>query len=182
MKKFLLAGLVCAAFSSNAAADTVRPDVAQLLEATKMKDLAETSVKQVQAAFEKQLTNSLVNDPNASVAMKKMMERLSPILEKSLSWEVTKPDYVKMYEETFTPEEIKGLLEFYKTPVGQSFLKKMPVITQKIAEVSARRVQQLIPEVQKAAMEVQMEMRAAAKASATASPSPSAAPATPAKK
>lgn len=163
-------------------ADAIRPDIAELMEVSKLKELSESSLKQVQAAFEKQFSASLAGNPNAAAAAKKMMDRLNPIMEKRLSWEVMKDEYATLYSETFTPEEVKGLIDFYKTPIGQSFLKKMPTLMQKAAQLSAKRVQDMLPEIQRIAAEVARETQAqgvtpsvaqsAPQPSATATPTP----------
>ena len=39
---------------------------------------------------------------------------------------------IKAYEDNFTNEEIVVMINFYKTPVGQSLVKKMPALTSSI--------------------------------------------------
>ncbi len=40
--------------------------------------------------------------------------------------------YIRNYREIFTPAEIEGLIEFYKTPLGMALLKKQPLLLQKV--------------------------------------------------
>jgi len=35
-----------------------------------------------------------------------------------------------VYASNFTPDDLHGLIAFYKTPVGQTFLRKSPIVTQ----------------------------------------------------
>jgi hypothetical protein len=42
-----------------------------------------------------------------------------------------KPIYVEIYRDSFDQTEIDGLIAFCRTPVGQSFIEKMPVVMQK---------------------------------------------------
>ena len=50
---------------------------------------------------------------------------------KYLTWNAMLPEVAKLYKETFTESEIRELLAFYKTPVGQKLLVKIPELTQK---------------------------------------------------
>ena len=53
---------------------------------------------------------------------KKYSDKISDVLEKSLSWQVIKDDCVSIYMQTYTETELKGMLTFYKSPIGQSVM------------------------------------------------------------
>ncbi len=42
--------------------------------------------------------------------------------------------YTRIYMESFTQDEVDGMLAFYATPAGQALIKKMPVAMQKTME------------------------------------------------
>jgi hypothetical protein len=42
-----------------------------------------------------------------------------------------RPLYIQIYQESFTQEEIDGLIAFYKSPLGIAFVEKMPLVMQK---------------------------------------------------
>ena len=44
------------------------------------------------------------------------------------------PVDIKIYAESFTLEELKGILAFYETDLGKSFIKKSPAIHAKISK------------------------------------------------
>ena len=48
-----------------------------------------------------------------------------------MSWEKLRPAYVKAYSETFSEEEIDGILAFYESLAGRAMQAKMPVFIQK---------------------------------------------------
>jgi len=50
---------------------------------------------------------------------------------KYLTWSAMLPEVAKLYKETFTESEIRELIAFYQTPVGQKVLARMPELTQK---------------------------------------------------
>jgi uncharacterized protein len=47
----------------------------------------------------------------------------------------TKPTLAKIYADTYTEQELDGILAFYKSPVGKSVLEKMPEVMQRVAMI-----------------------------------------------
>ena len=72
---------------------------------------------------------------------------------KQLTWESLKPEFVEIYSETFTDEEIKGLTEFYKTPLGQKLVEKMPEISAKAGLLIQKRMPAIMADLQKSVAE-----------------------------
>jgi hypothetical protein len=54
----------------------------------------------------------------------------------------------KLYAENLTDDEVNGALAFYRTPVGQSLLKKMPAMTQQGMQAGQAIIATHIPEMQ----------------------------------
>ena len=54
----------------------------------------------------------------------------------------------KVFAANLTDEEVTGAIAFYKTPVGQSLLKKLPIMTQQGMQASQAVVMSHIPDVQ----------------------------------
>ena len=44
---------------------------------------------------------------------------------------------VPLYQENLTGEEVRGLIRFYKTPIGQSVITKLPRLTQRGQQIGA---------------------------------------------
>ncbi len=59
-------------------------------------------------------------------------EKLVNVMREEISWEKFKKIYIAIYKETFTQEEIDGLIAFYKSPAGSAFVEKMPIVIQKV--------------------------------------------------
>ena len=64
-----------------------------------------------------------------------------------------RPQLAKEYADTFTPEEIDGLLAFYETPAGQASLKKIPAINARMAALAQIELTTLGPEIDKIAQD-----------------------------
>lgn len=59
-------------------------------------------------------------------------------LRKYMTWDAMKPELIKLYTEAYTEAELKELAAFYKTPVGQKSLAKMPELMQKTAMIGGK--------------------------------------------
>jgi hypothetical protein len=44
----------------------------------------------------------------------------------SMGWKAMEPQFVTLYAQNFTEDEIDGMVTFYKSPTGQAVLNKMP--------------------------------------------------------
>jgi len=86
-------------------------------------------------------------------------QRLSQVLRTELSWEALQPIQVSIYRESFDQDEINALIAFYKSPIGQSFVNKMPLVTQKAMAATQSHMQHVIPKLKAAMDEVLAEAK-----------------------
>ncbi len=77
-----------------------------------------------------------------------LQARLLAVLDEELSWPSLKEEYLDVYTEIFTREELKALLEFSKSETGRSINAKMPQLMQKTMQIGQRHSQQAIPRMQ----------------------------------
>jgi hypothetical protein len=75
---------------------------------------------------------------------------LQDVLGEGVGWDKMKPDYVKMYSEAFTEEEMEAIVVFYRSPAGQQLVTKTPEIVSKTVAISQRRMAELQPTLQAA--------------------------------
>jgi hypothetical protein len=59
-------------------------------------------------------------------------------LTKYMTWDAMAPELTKLYLANYTEGELKELAAFYKSPVGQKTLTKMPELMQETAMIGAR--------------------------------------------
>ena len=125
MKKPLIAALIAILPLSLVAAEpTIRPDVQELMSVMKM----EKQMSDSMAAMKKMMLGNIPpGNEQALAAANSTFEKIA----KEMSFEKMKGDFGQVYAEIFTPEEITGLIAFYKSPVGQAFASKQSLMTQK---------------------------------------------------
>ncbi len=78
-----------------------------------------------------------------------MREKIMEMFRRQFAWENLKNDYIKIYAEIFTEQELKELVAFYKTPTGRKFAEKQPELISKSMELGREKGMALVPEIEK---------------------------------
>ena len=73
------------------------------------------------------------------------LDVLNNFIWKYFNWDSVKDDYISMYSEEFTAEDLKGLIDFYKSPLGQKLIVNTPIILEKIMRISSERFNKKLP-------------------------------------
>ena len=69
-------------------------------------------------------------------------------LKADLSWDKMKEPMIDLYLKHYTDTEIRDIAAFYKTPSGQSLLKKMPLVMQDSLGISQEMMKASFPKIQ----------------------------------
>ena len=104
--------------------------ILELFDVMEMKKLYEDTVDE---ALKAQLA------ANPSLAEKE--KQMRKFFEKYISFEALKDDLIKIYCKYYTDEDIKGLIAFYKTPLGKKVLKQTPQIASESMLIGQKAVQ-----------------------------------------
>ncbi|MDD2987793.1 MAG: DUF2059 domain-containing protein [Zoogloea sp.] len=133
--------------SSAFAAPPSNESISQLLVATRM----ERSVSVAQQSLDQAVRNSIAQGlqgktltPQGRKVIDTFTAEAGTIIRKEINWADLKSAYIKLYAETFTQEEVDGLLAFYRSPAGVALLEKMPIVTQKSAAITQQRIGPLV--------------------------------------
>ena len=155
MRKFLALLALAGASLAAAAAPPSDESIVTLLKVTKAESLLDSVYATLEPAM-KQAMQQATAGKTLSAEQQRVMDlapqRLSQVLRSELSWETLQPMQVAIYRESFDQDEINGLIEFYKSPLGQRFVNKMPLVTQKSTAAMQVHMQQVLPKL-KAAMD-----------------------------
>ncbi len=118
------------------------------------------SVKKMQGAMTKQLVKNAKDQDLAIKNQHKVMD----LMQKELSWETLKPEFEKLYAETYSTEELEGLIKFYQSPIGKKFIAKQPEMQQKSMLMVQKMMMRIMPKIQALTKEMQEEIIAAKEA------------------
>ncbi|MCM1129506.1 MAG: DUF2059 domain-containing protein [Alistipes senegalensis] len=139
---FILAMLAsCAAFAqANQPASLA--SVEKLLDITHAGQTHQATVQEMTQIIEQSTRQTLHRVPPAQQEkFRQTMSRLDTIVREEMNWEKIKPQYIRIYAETFTQKEVDDLMAFYQTPSGQSFIKKQPEVTRKTSALSQEKME-----------------------------------------
>lgn len=76
-------------------------------------------------------------------------ELIKSFYKKYINLEVLREDYLRVYTEVFTLEQLQGLDDFYETNSGQALLKESFKLMSKVAEATSRIIEENASELQK---------------------------------
>ena len=95
----------------------------------------------------------------AEAFMDEFSRRMAPVMQDELAWERMKGPMAQVYAESFTQEEIDGLIAFYESPAGRAFVEKMPIVMQKSMLSMQQRMGPLVQRMTQAATEAVNELK-----------------------
>jgi hypothetical protein len=149
MKKSLVGGALVFVLTALALAQnkTARPDIDELLTLTRVQKTSESAIEHVKSMMADVAKQTNVS-PDAAEKTKTMQDKMFTLIESEMGWNKMKTEYARVYAEVFSPDEVRGLIAFYKTPVGQAFLDKQPLLMQKTMEMAQKRMMDVMPKVQ----------------------------------
>lgn len=147
MKRLLIALLAALFFMPAFAAPAQDASIQKLLTLTEAQKLNDAAIANSNEMIDSSLKPVLRLD-DMTAEKKKIVESFlaeyKQIVKEEFSWDKMLPDYIRIYKETFTEEEIQDLITFYESPTGQMFVRKMPVIMDKASNVMRQRMTSIL--------------------------------------
>jgi hypothetical protein len=127
-----------------------------------MEMLQSNIVSQYNQVMEPQLKN-LGTDAGtrqrAQADVQEFQHRVFTLMASHMSWQTMKPVYVAMYDETFTTDELRPLVAFFKSPAGQVYVDKTPALIGNTMKQMQKVVGDMMPEMQKLSADFMQQMK-----------------------
>lgn len=154
MKRVLFFALLAVAFTTNSFSQDKTSDLKELFALMKAESSIDTQMEYMLETLKQQVGGFFQGDD----AQAKIDEYLKFVTEetKEMSIQMINNDMVSLYDEAFTDKEIKELIKFYKTPIGQKLVEKTPVITGQISNIMMTKY---MPEFQQKLVEKLTELK-----------------------
>ena len=70
---------------------------------------------------------------------------LRDFYREEMSWAVLEPEFTRLYLEVFTEAELRELIAFYESALGQRLIAKMPLVMAKSNQLTSARLQGAMP-------------------------------------
>jgi uncharacterized protein len=143
-------------FSSLSAVAASSESIERLLQLTKVQKMFVVYGEQLDGFLKTTLKQAFAENQMGEVTdefVNVYASKIAQELRKEMSWDKMKGQYIQLYSEIFTQEEIDAQLAFYDSPAGRSIVEKIPVLTQKSMALGQQtmapmmqRLQQLVAE------------------------------------
>jgi hypothetical protein len=136
-----------------------------LLESTHARKVFDEQLGQIVSLMD-QAAVSALQGKHATARQQKAIDHMKAqmvsLLQAELDWAKIEPLYVQLYRESFSDEEIAGMLAFYQSPTGQSVVLKMPGLLQKTVGAMQDVLLDVMPRMQNIQQEFADQMQAGA--------------------
>ncbi|RZU41974.1 DUF2059 domain-containing protein [Edaphobacter modestus] len=155
MKNRFLALLLSLAIAPLAHADDAskRAKVEELIQITKLNQLMGQMTNQMTARM-KTLADQQSANRSFTPAQQKLVTdyvtQIQTITQNAVSWEKIKPTVVQVYIDTYTDQELDGILAFYHSPAGQALIAKSPQLMTRTMQLVQTQMNEVQPQMRQA--------------------------------
>ena len=140
--------------------------VLELLEITRSRDLIENLRPQMEAMTH-QAVAAAVDLSALSAKQQKILDEMQremiALYVEDMAWERMEPEFVAIYRDAFTEEELRGMIDFYATEAGQAVIRKMPRVMEQSMGMVGRQMQRLAPRMEEIQSRTIERMKTAAR-------------------
>ena len=140
--------------------------IKQLLEVAQARKLVDSIMMQMGNLMEQsmaQATKGQTVPPKVQKEIDKGRSETSAMMKDLLDWSKLEPLYVRVYQKSFSQQEVDGMIAFYKTPAGQAVIGKMPAVMQNTMDEMQQMMAPVMQKIQKMQQDVVAEMKAETK-------------------
>ncbi len=153
MKKWTLAAMAVLSVLAGSvlaeATDARRAAAEELLNVMKTPEMIANSfdnVKQMIPGQIKQMTG-LAGQTNMPPDVHSQIQKMMDLMAEEFSWDKMKDDFITLYAETFTEQEMKDIITFYRSPAGQSFVDKQPELMKRSMAMNQKVMLRVMPKI-----------------------------------
>ena len=97
--------------------------------------------------------------PEQQKALDVFRSKVMKIQKDEITWEAIEPKMSAIYQNSLTQEDVDGIIAFYQTPTGQSFIKKMPEIMQQTMLMMQTTMVPMLKKIEAAGLELRQDLQ-----------------------
>jgi uncharacterized protein len=131
--------LACTLISAAAGAANNAPasdaSIREMLELTNARQMIGGLKGQMTTMMNAAMQNAMQGQsitPERQAIIDRMVAKMSTVVDDMLSWDALLPIYLRTYRDSFSQDEIDGAIKFYKSPAGQAYVRKLPLVMQNV--------------------------------------------------
>lgn len=152
--------------SPTPAAPPTEASIKQLLEVAQAHKLIDSVMAQMENLMQQAIAQATKGQQIPAKVQKDIDQRRAELLtmmKELLDWKKLEPMYVRIYQKTFTQQEVDGMIAFYKTPAGRAVINKMPYAMQNTVDEMQGLMGPVMQKMQQLQQDVVAEMKAETK-------------------
>jgi hypothetical protein len=107
------------------------------------------ATNQMKSSVVRGILGGLDVPPERQKLFEEMQSEVEKVLMSAMSWEQLRPEYLKLYSDAFTEEQLDDLLVFYESPTGRAMVDKTPLLMQKGGEIAQQRIASVQPDLRR---------------------------------
>lgn len=138
--------------------------IRELLKVTHSDQLINQMMSGVEQSMNTSMQAALKGQP-VTAEMKQQMQvtnsKISTVMKDAMAWSKIEPIMVNIYRQSYSQEEVNGMLTFYKSPIGQSVIQKQPVVAQKSMQLMQQHMLTVMPKIMQIAQESTLKLQQA---------------------
>lgn len=137
--------------------------IRELFEVTHTRKLLDDMMSQADAVMQNAMKQGLGNQtltPAQQAIMDDTRKKLVDLLQDEMNWEKMEPEFIAIYRQTLTEQEVAGALAFYRTEVGQAVIAKMPIVMQHSLALMQKQLFRMQPKIQQIEQEAVGKLQA----------------------
>ena len=140
--------------------------IKQLLEVAQAHKLVDAVMRQMDNLMQQtiaQATQGQKIPPAVEKDIEARRAEMTAMMKELLDWKKLEPIYLRVYQKTFSQQEVDGMIAFYKTPAGQAVIGKMPAVMQNTVEEMQQMMGPVMQKMQKMQQDIVAAMKAESK-------------------
>jgi len=156
MKKILL---ICwlASFSVFAADTNKKADIEELLTLMNTDAMIDSMYGQIDQMMQG-MGQQLQVKPEEQAIFTAFRTKMFTAMKEEMNWQKMKAPMIEIYLKHFSEQEISDMIAFYKTPSGQSMIKKLPAVMTDSMMMGQNMMKNFIPKMQVMSAELKAEL------------------------
>lgn len=123
----------------------------ELFDITNTKAMTEQMFAQTDSFIKPALDAALQGQevtPEVRKSIDEAGKKMFVLMQQEMGWDKLEPEYIELYKKSFSQSDVDGIIQFYKSPAGQSVIQKMPVVMQNCMALMQTHMVAIMPKIQ----------------------------------
>src|SRR5262249_47309663 len=142
--------------------------IRELLDVMQTQKLMDGMTAQMDAMMQNSMKQAMAGrtlTPDQQRIIDDMRAQMVALMKSELTWETFAPAFIDIYRKTFTEQEMRASVDFYRSPAGQAIVAKMPAVVHASMQIAQAHMAALMPKMKKIQDDALERLKAASSAS-----------------